>query len=42
MREALDFLSTAGSEVLQKLVESNENWGLYPKLAYIYEMDGMF
>lgn len=42
MKEALEFLSTAGSEVLQRLVESNENWKQYPQLAYIYEMDGMF
>ena len=42
MIEALSFLQTAGHEVLQRLAESNENWGLYPQLAYIYEMDGMF
>ena len=42
MKEALEFLQTAGAEVLQRLVESNENWKLYPQLAYIYEMDGMF
>lgn len=42
MKEALSFLETAGAEVIHRLVESNENWGLYPQLAYIYEMDGMF
>ena len=35
--KAMMFLKNAADNVVQGLMESHENWKLYPQLGYIYE-----